>query len=303
MKLWTTIVALAAAGCTSTATREDMDKTRSDLEKVRIDMVNKNEMQSHLYDQLVNANKALQERLVKLEMLANALRSDVERHEDKLKNPHSAPSAPAALSDTTPAAPAVPARKVEDILLETEAALSNMRASRIKPEDVAVQLKPWAKDAAPYILDELRKSITRIDYTIQLEFVLSRLPPADLRVPLQKAFMEPGVRVSAARIVGAAGDKELSRLMEPLASGGDEDFRLVVGDSLVRCRNAAGITPLIACLKSDQRDTRTIAISSLRPLNRGQDFGYRAGRGAEENAAAVKSWEEWGEKFGKTLFD
>jgi hypothetical protein len=77
----------------------------------------------------------------------------------------------------------------------------------------------------------------------------------------------------------------------------------MAGESLVRCRNSAGIPALIQCLRSEQRDTRTITINALRPLNRGQDFGYRAQQPPMENASSIKQWDEWAEKFGKVIFD
>ena len=104
-------------------------------------------------------------------------------------------------------------------------------------------------------------------------------------------------------MVGATGDREISRILEESVSGDDEDLRLMAGESMVRCRNAAGVPVLVQCLRSEQRDTRTIAINALRPLNRGGDFGYRAMQTPSENASAIKQWDEWSEKFGKTIFD
>jgi HEAT repeat protein len=194
-------------------------------------------------------------------------------------------------------------KTVEQILLETEAAIAAVRAGKVKPEEAAHQLKPFAKHAAPRIVDEMRRSITQIEYTIQLEAVLSKLPPEELKVPIQKALADKAVRLSAARVVGASGDRELSKVLEAPAAGDDEDLALMAGESMVRCRNAAGVPALVRCLRSEQRDTRTIAINALRPLNRGQDFGYRAPLAPMENAAAIRQWDEWAEKFGRTIFD
>ena len=44
-------------------------------------------------------------------------------------------------------------------------------------------------------------------------------------------------------------------------------------------------------------------IDVVEGLAQGKDFDYRPDRSAVENAAAIKLWEEWAEKVGKTLFD
>jgi len=96
---------------------------------------------------------------------------------------------------------------------------------------------------------------------------------------------------------------ELGKLLEEHWDSNDEDFKLLIGESLVLCRNAKGIPILVVSLRSGEVTTRTIAISALKRLARGQDFGYRAQSTNEQNAAALKSWEEWFEKGGKTIFD
>ena len=137
----------------------------------------------------------------------------------------------------------------------------------------------------------------------QAQLILGSFPPGELQKPLMKALDHPGARHSVPRIVGATGDSGLSAILAPHAASEDEDFLLAVGDALVRCRNAVGIPALVSCLKSHERATRFIAITLLKGLTQGKDFGFRPGRSATENAAATKVWEEWAEKFGKTIFD
>src|SRR4029453_14882634 len=110
-------------------------------------------------------------------------------------------------------------------------------------------------------------------------------------------------REAAARIIGQAKDRELSKILEEYIGDSDEDFRLNVGDALVSSRKPSGIPLLLQCLKSEQNATRTIAISALKKVNRGDDMGYRPQLSVEANAVAIKSWEDWSEKYAKTLFE
>lgn len=300
-------------GCAGGARREDLEALRSDHDRLRAEVTNKNDFQVQLYQEMSSATIQLRERLGKIDLLLADLQSRLDRLEGEVR-------ALAAASTGTPPrpSPATPApeealppdetgktsiKTVEQILLETESMIAALRAGQLRPEEAAHRLKPYARHAIPRLLDEMRRSITRIDFTIQLEGVLAKMPPKELKAPLQKALGEAALRLTAARIVGSTGDFELSKILEEAAAGDDEDLRLVAGESLVRCRNAAGISPLVRCLRSPQRDTRTIAINALRPINRGLDFGYRAFLPPEENADAIQQWEEWAEKLGKFVFE
>jgi HEAT repeat protein len=179
----------------------------------------------------------------------------------------------------------------------------DLRTGKARTDDAVAALKPIAKDAVPLLLEELKKNIAEIKYAVQLELILSKLPPGDLKIPLGKALEDRTLRQSAARIVGAAGDKELSKVLENYTSVSDDDFRLEAGAALVQCKNAAGIPPLVQSLKSAEWTNRTIAIDLLRKVNKGQDYGYKPRGTSEENAEAIKQWEEWAEKFGKTIFE
>ena len=98
-------------------------------------------------------------------------------------------------------------------------------------------------------------------------------------------------------------DRELSKILEEYIGDADEDFRLNVGDALVSSRNSSGIPLLLQCLRSEQNATRTIAISALKKVNRGDDMGYKPQLTPEANAAGIKAWDEWSDKFAKTLFE
>jgi hypothetical protein len=193
--------------------------------------------------------------------------------------------------------------KIEDILLEIETVVTQLRGGKLKVDEAVTKLRPFAQHAAPRLLTELRDNVARFDYTRQLEQVLGKLPPAELKVPLADALKRRTTREAAARVVGATKDRELSKILEEYVGDPDEDFRLNVGDALVGCRNSSGIPLLLQCLKSDQGATRTIAIAALKKVNRGEDLGYRPQLSAELNAGAIKAWDEWSDKFAKTLFE
>jgi hypothetical protein len=289
-----------AAGNPAPPVREDR------LTKLEIDLANHKQGQVYTYEQLVNANKGLVERTTKLELRASGLETTVTHLEEQIKTL----SAQLAAAGTRPApagtdpgpAPAT-GKKIEDIQREIEETLSQLQSAKISRDDAATLLRPYGRHAAPRLLDEIAKSVTRFDYVKQLEYILSKLAVTDLTLSLKDAFTRPGVRDSAVRVVGLTKSLELSRILEEAAASPDEDFRLLAGEALVLCRNAAGIAPLVESLKSEQGATRTIAISALKRVNRNEDFGYRAQLPVAANAPSIKSWEQWAATFGKTVFE
>jgi len=293
------ILVLAAAGCAE-IDPQDFDNLSKDesLLKAKVNQLNSN--QTLLYERVVANVEALNKKVAEMDGLVRAMRASVERLEDQVKMLSSAQSAAGASPSEAVKGPNV---RIEDILREIDTTLRELGAGKLRKEEAAQRLKPYAKDAAPKLLDEIEASITKFEYTKQLEYMLSQMPPAELKVPLQRALAQGGVRESAARVIGATRDAGLSKLLEEYVGAKDEDFRLIVGESLVQCRNPAGIPILVQNLKSDQEASRTIAIASLKKINRGEDFGYRSLLSADQNASALRSWGEWADKFGKTIFE
>jgi hypothetical protein len=303
------LVALAAAGCVDLVEKEDLDEVTKKVDKLSAQVAQKNDMQALLYEELVKRTNGLEKKVGEMDIMVNTMKAQVARLEDLARTMQGQID---ALGKAPPASPTNPSQppgetaktmKIEDILLEVETVITQLRGGKLKTEDAIARLKPFAQHAAPRILTEIRDSLTRFDYAKQLEFIMGKLPPAELKVPLQGALKRAGIREAAARIVGSTGDKELSKILEEYLAEGDEDFRLNVGDALVRCRNGSGIPLLLQCLRSDQGTTRTIAIAALKKLNRGEDLGYRSQLSVEANGIAIKAWDEWSDKFAKTLFD
>jgi len=302
------ILLLSAIGCVDIVEKQDLDDLTTQVDKLKAQVAQKNDMQALLYEELVKRTNGLEKKVGEMDILVNDLKAQVARLDDLNKRLRADVDAlgKAPANPATPGQPATEnskALKIEDILLEVETVITQLRGGKIKGDEAAARLKPYAQHAAPRLIAELRDSIAKYEYARQLEQVLCKLPPAELRVPLIDALKRRATREPAARVVGAAKDKELSKILEEYVGEIDEDFRLNVGDALVSCRNSAGIPLLLQCLRSESGATRTIAIAALKKVNRGEDLGYRPQLAVEANAAAIKAWEEWSDKFAKTLFE
>jgi outer membrane murein-binding lipoprotein Lpp len=303
------ILALGAVGCVDLVEKEDLDQLTSQVDKLKAQVAQKNDMQALLYEELVKRTNGLEKKVGEMDILVNTMKAQVARLEDLAnrlradvdalgKAPAGAPQAPGQ-----PATETTKALKIEEILLEVETVITQLRSGKIKGDEAAARLKPYAQHAAPRLIAELRDAVAKYEYARQLEQILGKLPPAELRVPLIDALKRRATREASARVVGATRDRELSKILEDYIGELDEDFRLNVGDALVGCRNSAGIPLLLQCLRSDSGATRTIAIAALKKVNRGEDLGYRPQLSSEANAGAIKAWDEWSDKFAKTLFE
>lgn len=303
------ILSLLAVGCVDLVEKEDLETLSRKHEKLSAQVAQKNDMQALLYDALVQRVNGMEKKVGEIDILLNTMKAQVARLEDIAKTMQGQIDALGKAPAAAPAVPGQPAAeaprtmKIEDILLEIETVLSQLRSGKLKSDEAVTRLKPFAQHAAPRIVTELRESIAKYDYTKLLESILAKFPPTELKVPLMEALKQRGTREAAARVVGAAQDRELSKILEEYLVEGDEDFRLNVGDALVRCRNGSGIPLLLGCLRSEQGATRTIAISALKKINRGEDLGYRPQLSVEANGQALKSWDDWSDKFAKNLFD
>lgn len=303
------VLALMAIGCVDLVEKEDLDELTRKFEKLSAQVAQKNDMQALLYEELVKRTNGMERKLGEVDILVNTMKAQVARLEDLAKTMRaeidSLGKAPAAAPQVPgqPSAETTKTLKIEDILLEVETVVTQLRGGKLKTDEAVAKLKPYAQHAAPRLITELHESIARFDYTKQLEAILAKFPPVELKVPLAGALKRRATREAAARIVGQAKDKELSKILEEYIGDADEDFRLNVGDALVSSRNSSGIPLLLQCLKSEQNATRTIAIAALKKVNRGDDMGYKSQLPVESNTAAIKSWEDWSEKYAKTLFE
>jgi hypothetical protein len=298
---------LATTGCADVATQQEVESVGDKIEKLSAKVAQQNEMHTLVVEEFRKQLGELNKQAAANDAILKALQANVARLEEEVKTLRAqalaAPAAAPAPGDPNPRPDAPRPLKLEEVLAEIEATLNNLRSGKLREDEAAARLKPFAKDAAPRLFQELRASITKFDYAKQLERILARFPAEDLKVPLREALTQHGARESAARVAGATRDPGLGKLLEEHAGTEDEDFRLILGDALAACRNPAGIPLLVRCLRSEQPATRTIAIAALKRLNRGDDLGYRAQLDPAQSAPAAKAWEDWADKYGKVIFD
>ena len=299
-KLVVSLALAAAVGCAD-VDRHEFDGLKDKVDKLELETKNKNELQVHLFNELVQKHMGLSTQVAQLDVLVRALQATASRLEDQVKAILANP--PPLPPDGPAAAPPKNPEKLEEIILFVKTKLGELRQGKIKTEEAVPLLLPYAVHAAPLALDELAGAVTNFEFAKQLETILSKFPVDALKVPLRKALGQRGLRESAARVIGQTKAPELGKLLEEHAEAADDDFKLLIGESLILCKNAKGLPILIASLRNAEVTNRTIAIAALKKLAQHQDFGFRPALTMEQNATAIKSWEEWYEKGGKTIFD
>ncbi len=292
MKRWMIGAVLGAVGCASGASREEFDQLKKKAAEIEQIQEAHNAKQARLYEDLVAKHDLIQKRLADTDAVVKIMETTVKRIEERLRG--AAPSnGGGGAQDVRPA----------DAAARTSEAILGLKTGKVDVGEVVAGLKPIARDAAPLLMEELRRSATDAKYANQLIVVLSNLSPEAVRLPVSRGLEEKSVvRILSARIIGNLRDRETSKVLEKYADTDDEDFRLVLGESMAACRNPAGIPLLIQSLRSKEFTTRVIALETLRRINQGEDFGYRASR-PEGNAKALNEWDEWGAARGKTIFD
>ncbi len=298
MKKYGVFLFLAGVGCASGVTREEHDALKKRYDDLETKAGAHNGKQASLYADLVDKHEQLSRRVNDLDSVVKILEATVKRLEEKLKNTSTSTDTNSRKGEDL---------KASDVATRVSETLIGLKTSKITVDEAIAQLKPVAKDASPLLVEELRRAVRDMAragvYVNQLVAILSNFSPEAVRVPVTQALGEPGlIRIYAARIVGNLRDKETAKALEVHTATEDEDFRLVLGEALIQCRNAAGIPLLILCLSSKNFDTRVIAIDILRRLHQGEDLGYRATK-PEDNAAAIRKWEEWYRSLGKSIFE
>ncbi|RPH40261.1 MAG: hypothetical protein EHM91_11310, partial [Planctomycetota bacterium] len=185
---------LSAVGCVDIVEKQDLDDLSTQVDKLKAQVAQKNDMQALLYEELVKRTNGLEKKVGEMDILVNDLKAQVARLDDLNKRLRADVDALGKAPAATPATPGQPATenskalKIEDILLEVETVITQLRGGKIKGDEAASRLKPYAQHAAPRLIAELRDSIAKYEYARQLEQVLCKLPPAELRVPLIDAL-------------------------------------------------------------------------------------------------------------------
>lgn len=293
------LVFLLAAGCQAPGGSGDQDPlaTRSQVDVLAAKVETYNEKSFLLHRDLSKTVMELRERVVALENLVKAYDIEIKRLNEKVAAP------PAKVVEVPPAVttPPPPSISSEEALKQIEVQLLKLR-QKGDVDEIAKALLPIAPQAAARVCEVMKEAIRDVDLLRRLEQLLARMPAGDLKIPLAEALKDPRRRNTAARVVGHAGNLELSRLLEPFTSAAEDDFCLEVGAALVRCRNVVGVPALIRALRSGDRSTRFLALAELRPLSGNNAHGYDSTKDREANADAIRAWEEWFEKNRTKLF-
>ncbi len=275
-----------------------------DEQLVRI--ANRTDKNFELYKAMLDKIADLERRVGSLESLIKTYDIEIRTLNDKLSrvgagSPNTTTPPPPVTTVTTPPL------TTEEAVKETDNQLARLKDG-LRAEDVAKALQQLGKHAAPKICESLKTAFRDVDYMKRLEFVLGKLPAADVKIPAEMALKNAVARYPVARAIGELGDRELAKLLEPFTSDPEADFVYTVGTSLLRCKNRAGVPALIRVLRTSDKDKNTrylaaSALTSMRVREKDADFGYDYNKLAAENAAAIARWEEWYEKAGPKLFD
>ena len=288
------VVALAAVGCSS-VDEVPPDTVEDKLTKLEVQMTAKLDKAHAVFTELTDNYMRLQRRVGDLESENKMLQIEVKRLNDKVE------LAGAASPRTEGPQGQAPGPDMAEVGMRIDQALAKLKTTG-NVDEAAKELVPLSRYSAVKMTEGL-KQITLPDYVADLEKVLAKCSPLDLKTPLEEALKDRARRSSVARVVGGTRDPGLSRILEPHASDADPVVQVEMGQALVACRNKAGVPPLLKALAAPESEIRFQAILSLKRLNKGQAFGYDMNRGADENAAALKSWQEWWQKEGPKLFE
>ncbi|HUR38520.1 MAG TPA: hypothetical protein VM222_03460, partial [Planctomycetota bacterium] len=173
------VAVLAMIGCVDLAEKGDVEDMHAKVDKLSAQVAQKNDMQALLYEELVKRTNGLEKKVGEMDITVNTMKAQVERLEDQTKTLRAqlegmSKSGPAGVSNPGQPAGGEEAKKlkIEEILLEVQTTLSELRSGKIKADEAATRLKPWAQHAAPILITELRGSLTRFEYAKQLESIL-----------------------------------------------------------------------------------------------------------------------------------
>ena len=287
---------VSVIGCAQGPTKEEHMRLQRRLAELEKSTSATNSKQTLLYNQLIESHGAMERKVNEMDAITKVLDTTVKRLEDRFakapspKNPDGKTP-----SKERPAAASIPA--------QVASVLRGLKTRNMTVEEAVLNLGNIALESTPLLTEQLTKPLGDRAYRNAIESVLSNLPLEAIRNPVTALLALPGmVRMSAARIIRNHADRNFSTALEEYQTSSDEDFRLVIGEALVASRNPAGVPVLVTSLKSKEYSNRVIAIDLLRKLNGGEDYGYRASKSDEENASAIKQWNNWRDGAGKELF-
>ena len=276
----------------STVQSAPQDSLEDKVAKLEVQMTQKLDKARVVCEDLVEQIRRLERRMAAVENENQLLRIDVKKLAERLD------AASAAGPRTGPPGPGP---DLADVGMKIDQALAKLKTTG-NVDEAAKELVPLARYSVTKMV-ELLKNVGAPEYNSTIEKVLAKCPMDELKGPLEDAVKHAPRRTSAARVIGAVGDKGLSKLLEPYIGDSDPNVQVELGQALLKCKNRMGVPPLLKALRAPESEIRIRAFLDLKRLNKGESYGFDMNRGADENAAALKSWDEWWEKDGKKLFE
>lgn len=263
------------------------DSLQDRLTKLEIQLTQKLDKEHATVTELVDKVLRLERRLAGLENENKMLLIDFKKLSDQV-------SAGATRSGS------IPGTDLAETGMKIDQALAKLKTTR-NVDEAGKELVPLARYSVPKMVEAL-KQIGSSDYVADVEKVLAKCPVTELKGPLEDAVKDRLRRTSAARIVGAVGDLELSKVLEPYLGDSDPIVQVEFGQALIACKNKMGVPLLIKSLSAPESEIRFRAILSLKRLNKNETYGFDMNKGPEENEAAIKAWHDWHQREGTKLF-
>ncbi|HEY3227173.1 MAG TPA: hypothetical protein VGK61_09300 [Planctomycetota bacterium] len=281
---------LVLLSCTSVHTAESQDSLKDKVAKLEAEMIAKTDRAFKHYSELTDSLLKLERRLTDLERENQLLKIEVKQLRDKV-----------AGSGGTGREGAAAGPDLAEISMKIDTALAKLKATA-NVEEAVKELVPLSRYSVTKMVEALRQ-ISSPDYTAALEKVLAKCPVEDLKGPLGKAVEDRIRRTSVARVIGAVGDTGLSKFLETYTGDADPIIQVELGVALLDCKNRMGVPALLRALRASDSDCRLRAILRLKKVSKGETFGFDLNKSADENAAALKSWDDWWQKEGQKLFE
>lgn len=159
------------------------------------------------------------------------------------------------------------------------------------------ELRKFGKRAVLALLEALKKPDP--DYRSKVEEIFSGLLTEDASSFLVLSLKDPGLRISAARILGNLKNYPVVNELNGYLTSDDEDFVFVVAEALVKLKDKRGMPVLIDYLKKPDPNKRVIAFNLIRKITGlTLDYKYYDETGL---TAGAKKWEEWWIKNAPTF--
>jgi hypothetical protein len=269
------------------------DSMEEKLTRLEVKFQQKHDSMFTFYQELLKKVEQLEKKVTTLESENKILQIDVQRLREKS----------GATGGGTPKE-GEPSGDLAEVSMKIDVALAKLRSSNHGEEaikEAAKELVPLSRYSTTKMAEALRQ-ISNPAYTAALEQVLAKCPVEDLKGPLGTAAKDRLRRSSVARVVGAARNLDLSKILEPHIGDADPIVQVELGDALLACKNRMGVPPLLKALRASESEFRFRALMSLKHVNNRETYGFDVNKGSEENSAALKAWDDWWQKEGQKLF-